>query len=90
MLPGHADKETEDEAEEMKALNEDEELPLTLCAGGLLDKAALRLSEVGFAYNGAKDSLLFTGAGLHARQVGAVLQPAPFTSAPLVSWSSYE
>ena len=52
----------EDEAQEMAALNEDEELPLTLCAGGLLDKAALRLSEVGFSYSGSKDSLLFTGA----------------------------
>jgi hypothetical protein len=56
-----ADEEAEAEAHELAALNEDEELPLTLEAGGLLDKAAMQLCEVGFQYPGS-DELLFTGA----------------------------
>lgn len=55
------DEEAEAEAHELAALNEDEELPLTLEAGGLLDKAAMQLCEVGFQYPGS-DELLFTGA----------------------------
>lgn len=55
------DLEAENEAEELAALNEDEELPLNLEAGGLLDKSALALCDVGFQYPGT-DEVLFTGA----------------------------
>mmetsp|Transcript_8463 Transcript_8463/g.31261 ORF Transcript_8463/g.31261 Transcript_8463/m.31261 type:complete len:272 (+) Transcript_8463:1577-2392(+) len=52
-----ADKE---QAEfEWAALKEDEELPLTLEAGGLLEKSAVQLKDVGFTYpNSPPDHLL--------------------------------
>ncbi|KAK3285596.1 hypothetical protein CYMTET_6805 [Cymbomonas tetramitiformis] len=53
------DQETEAETEELAALEEDEELPLSLQAGGLLDKPVAQLKEVGFGYKGGE--LLFKG-----------------------------
>lgn len=35
---------------------------MSLEAGGVLDKAAIQLSDVGFSYSGSADDLLFTGA----------------------------
>jgi len=44
------DEEAAQEADEMAALNEDAEMPLKLDAGGVLDRPAVQLSEVAFAY----------------------------------------
>jgi len=50
-----------EEAEEMAALNEDVDLPLTLHAGGVLDGPAVQLQGVAFGYPGSK-APLFRGA----------------------------
>jgi len=50
----------EAEAEELAALQEDADLPLTMHAGGVLDTAAVQLQGVAFAYPSAKP--LFKGA----------------------------
>jgi len=53
------DVEAETESEELAALNEDDELPLSLCAGGILQKPfAVKLSEVAFRYPGSEELLL--------------------------------
>jgi len=54
------DAKQEEEAEELAALNEDQDLPLTLLAGGELDSYAVQLKNVAFAYPGLKP--LFQGA----------------------------
>eukprot|EP00933_Yihiella_yeosuensis_P023634 TRINITY_DN18399_c0_g1_i4.p1 TRINITY_DN18399_c0_g1~~TRINITY_DN18399_c0_g1_i4.p1 ORF type:complete len:746 (+),score=214.97 TRINITY_DN18399_c0_g1_i4:32-2239(+) len=51
----------EQEAEELAALQEDADLPLTLHAGGVLDGHAVQLRNVGFGYPGSKGPL-FKGA----------------------------
>jgi len=50
----------EEDAEEMAALQEDQDLPLTLHAGGTLDVPAIQLRGVSFGYPG--QSTLFSGA----------------------------
>eukprot|EP00929_Paragymnodinium_shiwhaense_P005165 TRINITY_DN10675_c0_g1_i1.p1 TRINITY_DN10675_c0_g1~~TRINITY_DN10675_c0_g1_i1.p1 ORF type:complete len:731 (+),score=197.83 TRINITY_DN10675_c0_g1_i1:113-2305(+) len=51
----------EDDANELAALQEDNDLPLKLLAGGALDKAIVRLRAVGFGYP-SMSKPLFTGA----------------------------
>jgi len=53
--------EAEEEAEELKALLEDKDLPLELRSSGELDEAAVQLIDVAFAYPGGKE--LFSGVG---------------------------
>jgi len=55
------EREGEEEAEELKALLEDKDLPLTLHSSGELADPAVRLKGVGFAYPGAEP--LFRGVG---------------------------
>jgi len=55
------EKEAEAEADELKALLEDKDLPLNLRSSGELDEAAVRLKGVAFAYPGAQP--LFRGVG---------------------------
>jgi len=55
------EKEQEEEAEELKALLEDKDLPMELHSSGDLDRHAVQLKGVGFAYPGAKP--LFRGVG---------------------------
>merc|ERR1719265_2055476 len=50
-----------EEAEEMAALNEDHDLPLTILAGGVLDAPAVVLKNLGFGYPGSV-APLFKGA----------------------------
>merc|ERR1712137_1420041 len=50
-----------EEAEELAALNEDADLPLTMHAGGTLDGYAVQLRGVAFAYPGS-NAPLFRGA----------------------------
>jgi ATP-binding cassette subfamily F protein 3 len=52
-----SDEEKRIEDEELKALNEDEELPLKLCAGGALEKAVAQLKGVAFGYDAARPPL---------------------------------
>jgi ATP-binding cassette subfamily F protein 3 len=49
-----SDLEKEREDDELAALNEDEELPLKLCAGGQLNKPAVMIKGVRFNYPGGK------------------------------------
>lgn len=55
------EREAAEEAEELKALQEDKDLPLTLHSSGDLDRAAVQLRNVGFAYPDAEH--LFRGVG---------------------------
>eukprot|EP00930_Biecheleria_cincta_P009553 TRINITY_DN111333_c0_g1_i1.p1 TRINITY_DN111333_c0_g1~~TRINITY_DN111333_c0_g1_i1.p1 ORF type:complete len:793 (+),score=167.89 TRINITY_DN111333_c0_g1_i1:99-2477(+) len=55
------EREAEEEAEELKALLEDKDLPLNLRSSGELDEAAVRLKAVTFAYPGCQP--LFRGVG---------------------------
>lgn len=55
------EREGAEEAEELKALQEDKDLPLSLHSAGQLDKPAVRLKGVAFAYPGAEP--LFRGVG---------------------------
>lgn len=55
------EREGAEEAEELKALKEDKDLPLVLHAAGDLGEAAVQLQNVSFAYPGA--SPLFSGVG---------------------------
>ena len=55
------DRETEDEAAELAALNEDAELPLKLQAGGRLRQPCAQLKNVGFGYP-SMSAPLFTKA----------------------------
>lgn len=56
-----SDIEAEEEADQLAALNEDEELPLKLCAGGQLTKNAVQFKNAGYGYP-SMDKALFTGA----------------------------
>ena len=49
-----SDKEAEAEEEALADLNEDEELPLTILAGGMLAKTAVQMFGVGFGYPGSE------------------------------------
>jgi ATP-binding cassette subfamily F protein 3 len=49
-----SDEEKAIEDDLLAALNEDEELPLKLCAGGQLDKPAVMIKDVSFNYPGGK------------------------------------
>lgn len=55
------EREGEEEAEELKALMEDKDLPLELHSSGDLDEAAVQLKGVAFAYPDGKT--LFSGVG---------------------------
>eukprot|EP00419_Tripos_fusus_P054059 CAMPEP_0172807520 /NCGR_PEP_ID=MMETSP1075-20121228/7058_1 /TAXON_ID=2916 /ORGANISM="Ceratium fusus, Strain PA161109" /LENGTH=867 /DNA_ID=CAMNT_0013646519 /DNA_START=75 /DNA_END=2678 /DNA_ORIENTATION=- len=55
------EKEAEEEADELSALQEDQHHPLRIAAGGILDEAAVRFDNVSFAYPGAEP--LFCGVG---------------------------
>ena len=56
-----SDEEKEKEDEELAALNEDEELPLKLCAGGQLTKNVVQFKDAGYMYPKMSEPL-FTGA----------------------------
>jgi hypothetical protein len=49
--------EAEEEAEELAALQEDEELPLKLLSGGALDRPPIMLSDVSYGYPGMAEPL---------------------------------
>jgi len=55
------EREAAEEAEELKSLQEDKDLPVVLRSSGELDSAAVQLKSVAFAYAGAKP--LFSGVG---------------------------
>merc|ERR1712107_402655 len=55
------EREAAEEAEELKALLEDKDLPLQLKSSGELDRSAVQLKGVAFAYPGGKE--LFCGVG---------------------------
>jgi len=56
------EREGQEEAEELRALQEDKDLPLELHSSGELDTCAVQLQNVGFAYPGSKE--LFRGVGV--------------------------
>ena len=53
------EREAADDAHEQAALQEDEELALTIHAGGRLDQPPIKLSDVTFGYPGSKSGPLF-------------------------------
>jgi len=66
--------EGEETAEELADLQEDEELPLRLEAGGLLDKPAIQMQGVGFTYSaGGQGPMLFQGAELNINSKSRVV-----------------